>query len=470
MDLDRLKIARKLQGGGRRRGSVWIFRFALLGLLLLGIWLFRSPLIGWLDQLRLPEVEVTRVVESNPAKAAAISGAAANGYIVARKRAALSVDTPGRIVALNVREGQAVKKGFVVARLYADEYAASLRRAEADLSVGNATLKRAKAEKTSAEADLRRLEATRDRAQSAVREASANEELARVNYDRTQRLVEEKVESQQQLDEKQSIWKAARARLESAKANLAAAGASLAKGRSQVAVAAAKVEESQSNLLVLEASRDLARATLEKTEIRAPFDGVVVLKDAEVGEVVSPNSQAGSNARGSVATMVDFASLEVQAEVPETTLKAVKLHAPARIFLDAFPNQPYRGRVDRIWPTANRQKATIEVRVVFEEPDDKLRPEMGVRVVFVADDSEAEATVPGDDAVLIAADAVVRIEGRDHVFVVERDVARLRPVELGGRRADRVVVKKGLAAGEAIVRRPLPSLRDSDRIRVKRAP
>src|SRR5690606_7887824 len=108
--------------------------------------------------------------------------------------------------------------------------------------------------------------------------------------------------------------------------------------------------------------------------VRAPFSGVVVLKDAEVGEVVSPNVMGGASTRGAVATLVDFASLEVQADVPETSLKAVTVGAPARVFLDAFPERPYAGEVSRVWPTADRQKATVEVRVRLLEPDQRLRP------------------------------------------------------------------------------------------------
>src|SRR6185436_18598851 len=119
---------------------------------------------------------------------------------------------------------------------------------------------------------------------------------------------------------------------------------------------------------------------LDKTDVRAPFDGIVVLKDAEVGEVVSPNVQGGSNARGAVCTMVDFDSLEVQANVPESALSSVLLQAPADVYLDAFPDDRYEGVVDRIWPTADRQKATVEVRVRLVKKDDRLRPEMGVRI------------------------------------------------------------------------------------------
>ncbi len=122
------------------------------------------------------------------------------------------------------------------------------------------------------------------------------------------------------------------------------------------------------------AARDLAQATLDKTDVRAPFDGIVVLKDAEVGEVVSPNVQGGGNARGAVCTMVDFDSLEVQANVPETTLGRRCVGAPADVFLDAYPDQRLRRHVDRIWPTADRQKATVEVRVQLDEPTSACGP------------------------------------------------------------------------------------------------
>src|SRR5262249_57017755 len=187
--------------------------------------------------------------------------------------------------------------------------------------------------------------------------------------------------------------------------------------------------EAAARLEGTKAARDQAQATLDKTEVRAPFDGIVVLKDAEVGEVVSPNVQGGSNARGSVVTMVDFASLEVQAEVPETNLPAVVVGRSARIYLDAFPDKLYRGRVDRIWPTANRTKATVEVRVAFLDRDDKLRPEMGVRVVFEEEGAKMpESSAPADarPVMLVPLDAVVKVGGERGVFVLERDRVRFQ--------------------------------------------
>ncbi len=254
------------------------------------------------------------------------------------------------------------------------------------------------------------------------------------------------MESPRALDEAEAARDGARARLKAAEAHLAAAEASQAQGGARLEVAQAAAREAEAGVRVRAAAREQAAATYDKTFIRAPFDGVVVLKDAEVGEVVSPNSQAGSNARGSVATMVDFGSLEVQAEVPETSLAAVRIGGPVRIFLDAHPDRPYAGKVERIWPTANRQKATVEVRVAFAERDERLRPEMGVRVVFLGEAAgAAEAEAPAEDMLLVPSDALVRRDGGTGVFVLEGDVARFRGLVLGARRANRVAVAQGLA-------------------------
>ena len=215
---------------------------------------------------------------------------------------------------------------------------------------------------------------------------------------------------------------------------------------------------------MVEALRDQAAATLDKTIVRAPFDGVVVLKDAEVGEVVSPNSQ-GAQSRGSVATMVDFQSLEVQVELPETSLSAVTVGAPASIFLDAWPGEAYPGRVLRIWPTANRQKASIEVRVGFDAIDERLRPEMGARVVFTREGaSDAEAAGPPSGSLLVPTSALVRSDGARGAFVLERQSVRFRALTLGEERGGKVLVEAGLEDGELIVLAPPPSLTDGERV------
>jgi RND family efflux transporter MFP subunit len=434
----------------------------LVGVLVLCTYLLR----GQLAALGLPAVEVQRLVERDPGSVAAATGTSANGYIVARTRAALSADTPGRIVEMNVVEGVHVQRGEVVARLFADEYAAALQQAKASVVVAEKGIVRAQAEVEAARRELDTLAATVEATHAEVAASRASLDWSRLSFERAARLLAQGVDTADRRDRAQRDLLDAEAREQAAVARAHAAEKALLQSEARLAVAEAGVPEAEARLLAAAAATGLAQATLDKTAVRAPFDGVVVLKDAEVGEVVSPNSQGGSNARGSVVTMVDFSTLEVQAEVPETTLASVQLGGSARIYLDAYPTKPYLGRVDRIWPTANRTKATVEVRVVFEERDELLRPEMGVRVVFGAGDGGA--TLSAESRLLIPEGSLLRGDGAVAVFVVEGDLVRRREVTLGDARAGKVAVLSGLSAGEELVLEPGPELTDGMRVRVTR--
>ncbi len=467
--LEDLRIDRGPSGRTRRRTLPWWIKWAVVIVVIAIVaFLYRDEL----TQMSLPVVEVERVQERDASAVAAATGASANGYIVARTRAALSADTPGRIVELNVSEGSVVKKGDVVARLFADEYAAAVRRAEADVVVAERGVDVTIANATSARSELDTLRANVESVRSDGDSAKASLALAQLTFDRAVKLLESGVETADRRDRAQRDLLDAQAMLQGASSRLVAAEKSLLQGEARLAASETSVPEARARVDAASATRDLAQATLDKTAVRAPFDGIVVLKDAEVGEVVSPNSQGGSNARGSVVTMVDFATLEVQAEVPETSLASVAVGAEARIYLDAFPSKFYPGRVDRIWPTANRTKATVEVRVAFLERDDKLRPEMGVRVVFasVADPKAAasDSSLPQEARILVPLDCIVRTGGKPAIFLHENGIVRRREIELGPERAGRVVVLKGLVAGEQVVRKPAPDLQDGARVRLEK--
>ena len=466
LDLERLKIERAPARAPRRsrrlRGMGWILLLAS-GLAL--AWVFRAPLTDMLDRVRLPEVRVQRVARPSPLAAGAVSGTSASGYIVAGKRAALSADTPGRIVEMNVTEGAHVKKGDVVARLFAEEYAAALRQAEARVESARKGVERSEAERQVAAREIERLEADQRSAQASLLEAESGARLAALELVRAQELADAQIESRQRLDQARAADEQARALVQTAAAMLEGAGRGVEQARARELAATAALAEARSLVPVSEAARDQARATLEKTEVRAPFDGIVVLKDAEVGEVVSPNAQGG-NSRGAVATMVDLASLEVQVEVPELNISAVVIGEPATIYLDAYPREPYSGRVERVWPTANRQKATIEVRVAIDAPDLRLRPEMGARVVFHDKQAPvASADAPAEEGVLAPSGAVLKLEGGAWMFVLERDIVRLQRVELGPERGGRVLVRSGVEDGERVVVDPPARLEDGARVR-----
>lgn len=468
MDLEALKIDRsKTARRAPRRGSWWGLAWLLVPLVLL--LLFRAPLSRLLDRWTLPEVRALRVELSHPADVGAVSGVSANGYVVASRRAALSADTPGRIVEMSVTEGSEVKQGDVVARLFAEEYAAAFALAQGNHAAAKAGVARARAELEAAKATVDALRVAVDSAQARVASAQADVELATTELRRVQDLEQGAVASARELDAARATIERAQAMLQDTQAQERGAHAQLASGQARVTVAETALRQAEAQVEVAAAGEEQARATLSKTEVRAPFDGVVVLKDAEVGEVVSPNVAGGSTARGSVVTMVDFASLEVQVDLPEASLNAAQKGAPAQIFLDAFPGTPYAGQVSRIWPTANRQKATVEVRVTFDAPDQRLRPDMGVRVVFLPPDAEAPVANPEQGAeptVLVDETSVVRRDGKEGVFLLEGDQVRFHPVELGARKAGRLVVRFGLQGGERILADPPATLADGDRVQL----
>lgn len=465
-DLQSLKIDRattERRGGRRSRGwGLWIFLALLLG----GLWLFRAPIQRLVESVSLREVRVTTAIKQSAGAATMVSGAAANGYIVASRRAALSADAPGRVVEMNVTEGSVVKKGDVVARLFADEFRAALKAVDAEIQAQTASIARARAQVDASQAQLPRLDADVRRAEASAAEQTDQLAVAQTRVRRAQALLTEGIGTQQQLDDARSELIRVEGALAVARAGVDSAKSALTQQAADLEALRAGMREAEARMPVLQANREAAQATLDKTEVRAPFDGIVVLKDAEVGEVVTPNG-VGGNARGSVATMVDFATLEVQVELPETNLAAAVVGESATIFLDAYADRPYAGRVERIWPTANRQKATVEVRVRFEQPDQFLRPEMGARIVFGAKPAEQSADAPkSEPVVLVPLSAVVAINGQPHVFVLERDAVRAVAVRLGDEKSGRAVVREGLVGGERLVDSPPPSLADGERVRI----
>jgi len=382
-DLQRLRIDRS--GGAPRaaRGGSALAIAALLLLVGYAAWNEAGKRAG----PDLPRVSVVRATRTGggPAK----SGVSANGYVVARTRAALSTDIPGRLIELRVEEGSRVRQGDLIARL-----------------------------------DIRELEAARDRGAADLREAEANERLAVLELERIRPQVERGDASQSELDRAEANVESSRARVSGTRAALA-----------EIDV------------------------RIDKSSVFAPFDGIVIEKNAEVGEVVSSVS-TGTSSRGAVATVVDFASLEVQVELAQSSLGAARPGAPVQIVLDAYPEKSYPGRVRQIWPTADRQKATVELRVEFLERDERILPDLGVRITFVE-----EAEMWGAEArVLVPAGAVIEAP-EPSVFVIEGETVRLVPVTITPAAAPGLVaVLSGLRGGELLVDNPPAALADGDRV------
>jgi RND family efflux transporter MFP subunit len=206
----------------------------------------------------------------------------------------------------------------------------------------------------------------------------------------------------------------------------------------------------------------LAAATLENTNVRAPFDGTVLRKDAEVGEIVAPSSAGGALSRTAIVTMADLGTLEVEVDVNEAYIARITGGQPARITLDAYPDTSFAGRVRQVVPTADRQKATVLVKVAIEDKDPRILPEMGARVDFVPEgQSAAQAAVPRRVYVPKAA-----LVGVDRVWIVADGKAKLQTVTAGAQDGARVEIKDGLSGDETVIVSPPAGLKDGAAVRV----
>jgi RND family efflux transporter MFP subunit len=286
-----------------------------------------------------------------------------------------------------------VREGEIVARLESADYAAALAQARADLASAGA----------------------------AVLQARADRDQLRRDHERQQQLLAGGSISRQQAEAVESEMKAAEA---------------------EVAVREAQVEAAR-------AAIGVAQANLENTLIRAPFDGTVLRKDAEVGEVVAPAVTGGGLTRGAVVTMADLETLEVEVDVNEAYIAQIRDAQPTRIQLNAYPDTTFAGRVRQIVPTADRQRATVLVKVSVLDRDPRILPEMGATVEFLEGGPAAAAAAPA--RVFVPADAVRNEGGEEVVWLVREGRLEMRRIEAGPVSAGAREVRSGLTGGEQVV-------------------
>lgn len=365
-----------------------------------------ASVVLWSGILQRPiEVHAAKITRTYPSKALTILNA--SGYVVAQRKAAVSSKATGRLEKLYVEEGRQVKQGDVIAQLENRDLKAALEEAKANLRVSTANLKNAVAELDD----------------------------ATLNYNRQSSLKQSGSVSIQAVDSAEARYKKAVAAETSAKFS---------------------VEKS-------EASVKVAEVNLEQSYILAPFDGVVLTKSAEEGEVVAPMG-ASLNAKASVVSMADMLSLMVEVDVSESSLEKVKLGGPAEIRLDAFPNDRFAGRVHMIVPTADRSKATVLTKVKFDKLDEKVLPEMSSKVAFLSRPLSEHENEP---FLGVPLSAVTRESGKDIVFQVQNGVALKKTVELGRRWNDTVEILSGLKEGDIVISRLNDHISDGSRVRLR---
>lgn len=402
-DLASLRIDQSSRAGGARRG-VWVALVLVALVLAAGGWY-------WSQRVEAAEVRTASVAAQSGAAGAPGAVLNASGYVTARRRATVSSKVTGKVLEVFVEEGKPVKAGQILARLDDAQVRAALAVAEAQLEAA----RRGAAED---EARLREAELT---------------------LGRREQLVQQQVIGKAELD-------SARAEVESLKARIALA-------QQQV-----KVSES----LVNQRRTDLADMS-----VRAPFDGVAISKDAQPGEMISPVSAGGGFTRSGIGTIVDMSSLEIEVDVSESYINRVHPGQPVEAVLDAYPDWRIPGHVITTVPSADRQKATVRVRIGFEKLDPRILPDMGIKVSFLTE--HAAAT---DDAAprarLLAPKAAIRsVDGSDIVFVVRDGHVERRAVKAGAADGDQVEIVSGLTAGEQVVIAGPPTMKDGDRVSVK---
>ena len=362
----------------------------------------------WATRERPVEVQVATVsVRAAGTQAAVLN---ASGYVTARRRATVSSKITGKVVEVDVEEGKNVVQGQVLARL--------------DDSSPKAALALAEAQAEAARRGLRENEVRLDQARLAERRAA--------------QLLQDRIVSQSQLDQ--------------AKADADSIDAHIAALKEQIRVAERQIEVQQTDLT--------------NYVIRAPFSGVAISKDAQPGEMVSPVSAGGGFTRTGICTIVDMHSLEIEVDVNESYISRVKPGQDVDAVLDAYPDWHIPAHVITLVPTADRQKATVLVRLGFKQLDPRILPDMAIKVTFLreAGDTTAAAAQP---TALVPRPAIKTLGADNFAFVVRGDVVERRAVRLGGTDGDRVEVLAGLQSGDRVVLSPPPTLADGSKVIVQ---
>jgi RND family efflux transporter MFP subunit len=451
--LEALQSLQQERSAAPRRGGRWPRLLpSLLGLLLL------VAIVLWWSSTQVPSVTTARAVRQSAAAEQEIT--TANGYVTARVRASVASKTQGRLVAVHVREGDVVAAGHELAEVEHAEEDAQVREAEAQWLAAQAELRTLAAEVTVADAAVKTAEATERQHAAALAEARTVLQMRNNQLRRTEDLFAQKIATDKQMDDAREAVAVSQSRLEVQETTLAASGRAVEQSRAEAAASRTRVEGARSRATAAEAVLQQAKARREQALIKAPFAGIVLRRDAEPGEVVSPANTGGSGSKTAVVTMADFKSLEVEVDVYERDIGRVRQEGPCKVVLDAYPDAPQRGRVRLLKPTADRTRATIQVFVSFESVPETARPEMGARVVFF----EPGADVLAPNVVLVPAAALTERGGQRGVFTLVGKNVRFVKVEVGATRGEQVVVESGLLGGENVVLSPVAGLQDGAQV------
>lgn len=365
----------------------------------------------WLANPGLVEVAVASVRQTtaDDGRPAVLN---ASGYVTARRRATVSSKVTGKVVEVVVEEGMVVRQGQILARLDDSTERSQLALAEAQLGA----------------------------AQGALRELEVRQREAELTLGRRRELVAEGVISQAELDTAQAEFDSLGAR----------------------------IFHTRQDIVVAERQIDVRRNALADTVIRAPFAGVAISKDAQPGEMISPVSAGGGFTRTGIGTIVDMTSLEIEVDVNESYINRVSPAQEVVATLDAYPEWDIPASVITTIPAADRQRATVLVRIAFDELDPRILPDMGVNVAFLEADPSTGDSGDGSRSVRlwVPSAAVRRLDGASFVFVVSGETLERRAVTVGSDDGDSVEALAGLRQGEQVVVDGPPALMGGERVTI----
>jgi RND family efflux transporter MFP subunit len=431
-ELAALKIDQSARGSGGRRG-VWIALVVVVALAATAGWY-------WSARLRAVGVKVASVETVGGARSGGGTVLNASGYVTARRRATVSSKVTGKVTQIFIEEGQSVREGQILATLDDSQARAALALAEAQLAAS----------------------------QKSFAEDQARLREAELNLQRRQRLLEEGVVGRAEVDTAQAEVDSVRARI--------------AYAQQQIGVAESQVS--------------LRRTDLNDMVVRAPFSGVAISKDAQPGEMISPVSAGGGFTRTGIGTIVDMSSLEIEVDVNESFINRVRPGQKVEAILDAYPDWRIPAQVITTVPTADRQKATVRVRIAFdrsthresqgrpeqrrgttrsgspragsggEELDPRILPDMGVKVSFLREEDPEQPAAPAA-RYQVPKSAIRTADGQAILFVVRENRVERRAVRTGDENGDAVQVLSGVTPGEQVVIEGPATLKDGDRVRVR---
>jgi RND family efflux transporter MFP subunit len=400
--LGSLRIDRTTVSSGGNRTGLYATIAVVVVVLAAGAWFFLRP----------KPTEITTVVaeaeSSGPSLGTSVLNA--SGYVVARRMATVSSKVTGKVLEIYVEEGMEVKKNQVLARLDPENSSTMLTMAERELEAARRNL---------TEIEVRLAEARR-------------------NLERNETLVKQQLVSQTALDT----------------------------SRAEANALAARLAASEAQVKVSESSLAMRRIDYNDLNVRAPFDGVVISKDAQPGEMISPMSAGGGFTRTGIATIVDMSSREVEVDVNEAYINRVKSNQRVEATLDAYPDAPLAAHVVNIVPTADRTKATVRVRIGFEKLEPQILPDMGIKVRFL-DDQPVQPVATQGPRIRVPAVAVQKVEGESYVWVVSGGRVERRAVTIGPESEGTIEIRAGVNSGDELVSPVVQGLVDGGKVKLK---